>query len=108
MDQWRRLKSEKMLRPQQAEPPRPIGQDAFADHADVGQRWKQQGVCPNEESGSHAGTSSEGGTASPQQASEESRCQLGNGCEGKQANRRELCYAGRTIVKIGQEEDRED
>ena len=108
VDQRRQIEAEQRLRPQQAEPPRAVDQDARADDAGVGNARQQQRVAPDQDAGAHAGDGAEGGATPPDQSAEKRRRQLRHGGEGQEPDRGELRLAGRMIVDVGEQQDDED
>ena len=108
MHERRQVEAEQRLRPQKAESPRAVGQDARADDAGVGNARQQQRVAPDQDAGAHAGDGAEGGAAPPDQAAEKRRRQLRHGGERQQPDRGELGLAGRAIVDVGEQQNDED
>ena len=106
--QRRQVEPEQMLRAQDREAERPLGQDALADDADVGQRRQQQRIGPHQNAGGHAGNGAGGGGAPPDQAAEKGRRQLRDGGERQQPDRGELRLAGRAVIQIGEQQQGED
>ena len=106
--QRRDFQPEQMLRAQHRQAPRPVGEDALADHADVGESRQQQRIGPDQDAGAHAGDGAVGGGAPPEQPAEKRRRQLRDGREGENADGEKLGVAGAAVIHIGEQQDDED
>ena len=69
---------------------------------------KEQRIGPNQDAGGHAGNGAASGAAPPDQPAEEHGHQLCDGGKRQQPDRGELRRAGRAVVDVGEEQDRED
>ncbi len=85
-----------------------MGQDAGIDEAGVGEARQQQRIGPGQNAGRHAGDRAARGRAPPDQAAEKGGSELGHGRKGQQPDRGELGVAGRAVIQIGEQQDRED